>query len=217
MLQSTQSAYFRLSVFFCFLLAFSTGIFLLAFGKTHSFVLINGTYNPQLDYFFQYVTLLGDGLIYIPVLLYCLVKNRSFFLPVILVIIICTLLTHLLKRVVFPDALRPISLEVEKVVIHKIEGVPLHRLHSFPSGHTSTAFSLALLLVTVMRRKIWAFVLPLIAFLVGYSRVYLAQHFVTDVFAGMLVGIVSTFLTLWIYRAIVNKRAAREKGTAAAS
>jgi membrane-associated phospholipid phosphatase len=43
------------------------------------------------------------------------------------------------------------------------------------------------------------YVFPIIAFLVGYSRVYLAQHFLTDVLAGMIVGIISTWLSLWIY------------------
>jgi membrane-associated phospholipid phosphatase len=143
--------------------------------------------------------------------LYCLLLNRRFLVPVIAGIVICTVLTHFLKRVVFPDELRPISLEVEKVLIHKIEGVPVHRQHSFPSGHTSTAFTVALLLAAIMKRKIWSYILPMVAFLVGYSRVYLAQHFVTDVTVGMLVGILSAFLSLMIYDVYV-KRQAQKKG-----
>ncbi len=77
----------------------------------------------------------------------------------------------------------------------------MRRMHSFPSGHTSTAFTMALLLSSVMKKKIWAFVLPVIAFFVGYSRVYLAQHFATDVCAGMVIGIVSAYLSLLIYDA----------------
>lgn len=199
MLQSKQYAHFRTAAFFCLFLVLVTGIFLFAYGKQHSFIIINGAYNPELDYFFQYITFLGDGIIYIPIVLYCLLYNRKFIVPVIFCIIICTIITHFLKRVVFPGELRPVSLEAKHVIIHHITGVPLNRLHSFPSGHTGTAFSMALLLVTIMKRRIWAFVIPLIAFLVGYSRVYLAQHFVSDVFAGMFVGIVSTYLTLIAY------------------
>src|SRR5687768_17370105 len=163
----------------------AAGMFLYVYGKTNSFILINGTYNKEMDQFFRYVTVLGDGLIYVPLVVYCILFNRKFLLPVIFAIIICTFLTHFLKRVVFPNELRPVSLEIEKVIIHKVEGVPMNKRHSFPSGHTSTAFTLALMLVHTLRRKIWAFVLPLIALMVGYSRVYLAQHFVTDVMAGM--------------------------------
>jgi membrane-associated phospholipid phosphatase len=210
-LQSTQYPNFKLAVLFCLLMVFSAALLLFIYGKTHSFILINGHYNPQLDHFFQYVTYLGDGLIYIPILLYALLFNRKFILPIIFAIIICTVLTHVLKRVVFPGELRPVSLEVEKVVIHKIEGVPLHRMHSFPSGHTSTAFSMALLLAAVMRQKIWAIVLPLIAFFVGYSRVYLAQHFVTDVLAGMTIGIVTAYLSLQLYKTYLKKRAQKQQ------
>lgn len=206
----TLHEHFRIAVItsITFIVVFAAFLFL--YGKKDSFVIINGFYNPSLDYFFQYVTYLGDGLIYIPIVLYCLFLNRKFLLPVLAAILICTVLTHFLKRVVFPDELRPVSLEVEKVIIHKIEGVPLHRQHSFPSGHTSTAFTMALLLASIMKRKIWAYILPMIAFLVGYSRVYLAQHFVTDVTVGMLIGIISAYLALLIYDAY-TRRLARQK------
>ncbi|MEO6071561.1 MAG: phosphatase PAP2 family protein [Chitinophagaceae bacterium] len=209
-LQSKQSEHFRIAAIFCFCLAFATGLFLFIYGKTNSFIIINGHYNQPLDFFFQYMTLLGDGLIYIPIVLYCIVLNRRFILPVVFCIIICTLITHFLKRVVFPDELRPISLEMQQIIIHKVKGVPLNRLHSFPSGHTSTAFSMALLLTAIMKRKFWCFVLPLIAFLVGYSRVYLGQHFVTDVFAGMLVGILSAYLSLALYHWYQNKNGKKQ-------
>jgi membrane-associated phospholipid phosphatase len=206
----TLHEHFRIAVItsITFIVVFAAFLFL--YGKKDSFIIINGFYNPSLDHFFQYVTYLGDGLIYIPIVVYCLFLNRRFLVPVLAAIVICTVLTHFLKRVVFPDELRPVSLEVEKVIIHKIEGVPLHRQHSFPSGHTSTAFTMALLLASIMKRKIWAYILPMIAFLVGYSRVYLAQHFVTDVTVGMLVGIVSAYLALLVYDAY-SRRLAQKK------
>ena len=68
---------------------------------------------------------------------------------------------------------------------------------------------MALLLASIMKRKIWAYVLPMIAFLVGYSRVYLAQHFVIDVTVGMIIGIVSAYLSLLIYDAY-NRRLVRK-------
>lgn len=150
------------------------------------------------DVLFRCWTFLGDGLVYIPLLIYCIFFNRNFFVPVIISIVVCTFLTHFLKRVVFPHDLRPISLEAKDFVIHKISGVYINRLNSFPSGHTATAFSTALLLATVLKKKTWAIVLMVIPFLVGYSRVYLAQHFVTDVLAGIVVGIITALVALWL-------------------
>jgi membrane-associated phospholipid phosphatase len=200
LLQSKQSDHFRTAAIFCLFLALCTGAFLFFYGKTHSFVIINGYYNQSLDYFFEYVTYLGDGIIYIPIVIYCLLLNRKFFLPTLFCIAICTAITHLLKQVIFPEQLRPISLEMQHIIIHKVEGVRMNRVHSFPSGHTSTAFSMALLLTSITKRKVWCFVLPIIAFIVAYSRVYLGQHFVTDVFAGMLIGLLSAYLSLVLYQ-----------------
>jgi membrane-associated phospholipid phosphatase len=81
--------------------------------------------------------------------------------------------------------------------------------NSFPSGHTSTAYTLALLLAFLVRRRFAIFLFPLLAFLVGYSRVYLAQHFVTDVLAGTVIGILSSWLALVIYDAYRRKKAAK--------
>ena len=96
-------------------------------------------------------------------------------------------------------------------MIHKVEGVHMNRLHSFPSGHTSTAFSMALLLTSITKRKIWCYVLPMIALFVGYSRVYLGQHFVSDVFAGMLIGILSAYLSLVLYQWYKKRYGKEEK------
>jgi membrane-associated phospholipid phosphatase len=202
LLQSTQSANVRGAVFVSLLLFLITASFLLYYGKTDSFLIINSHYNPAFDLFFRYGTLLGDGMIYIPLVVYCIFFNRSFIIPAVLSIIICLSLTHFLKRVVFPEQLRPISLEAQGLVLHKIKGLHINRVHSFPSGHTATAFATAVLLAAVVRKKSWAVALPVVAFLVGYSRVYLAQHFVRDVLGGIVLGVITALLSLWLYELI---------------
>ena len=123
--------------------------------------------------------------------------KRSYFVAVLAGLIICTLITQFFKKVVFPNDFRPILVLADKVRV--IPGYYINRLHSFPSGHTSTAFTLALLSAYLVKGRFWVYFFPLVAFFVGYSRVYLAQHFVTDVFAGMLTGIISSYLALLIY------------------
>ena len=203
--------HFKIAVLTSLSFALAVLVFLLIYGKQESFIIINGYYHPTLDIFFQYITYLGDGLIYIPIALYCAFYNRKYLVAVIAGVIICTFLSQFLKRVVFADELRPISLEAKNIIIHKIDGIPIHREHSFPSGHTSTAFSMAMLLAAIMKRKLWCVVLPFIAFMVGYSRVYLSQHFVTDVFAGMTIGIITAYLSLLIYEWYIKKQVAKEQ------
>ena len=69
------------------------------------------------------------------------------------------------------------------------------RIHSFPSGHTSSAFALATS-VSIDHPQ-WYVVGPayLYATLVGYSRCYLGVHYPSDVIAGALLGSGSAWLS----------------------
>ena len=204
-LQHEEYKHFKLAIFFSLLLTLIVGVFVAIYGKDKSFLVINGTYSEETDYFFNYVTFLGDGLLWVPLFLYVLIYKRDFFIAVLSALIICTVITHVFKRVIFIDEPRPLRLLQDLA-----RAVPIVKqnnyVNSFPSGHTSTAFTFALLLAFIVRRKFAIYVFPLIAFVVGYSRVYLAQHFVTDVLAGMVVGIISSYLSLVIYEYFRKKK-----------
>jgi membrane-associated phospholipid phosphatase len=69
-------------------------------------------------------------------------------------------------------------------------------VHSFPSGHTVTAFSAGVVITYLAKNKAWGAVLLFAALMVGYSRMYLSQHFFEDVTVGSVVGVLITFLWL---------------------
>ncbi|MGN0182685.1 MAG: phosphatase PAP2 family protein [Candidatus Ornithomonoglobus sp.] len=64
--------------------------------------------------------------------------------------------------------------------------IPTPRDYSFPSGHTLSAFITAFILMYIDRRLGCA-VMP-IAVLIAFSRLYLYVHYPSDVFGGMILG-----------------------------
>lgn len=64
---------------------------------------------------------------------------------------------------------------------------------SFPSGHTTASFA-ASGVVCMMSSKQWGRATVLLASLIAYSRMYLGVHYLSDVLAGMSVGLGSAMI-----------------------
>lgn len=70
---------------------------------------------------------------------------------------------------------------------------------SFPSGHTTASFA-ASGVVCMMSSKQWGRATVLLASLIAYSRMYLGVHYLSDVLAGMSVGLGSAMIVDEIYK-----------------
>jgi membrane-associated phospholipid phosphatase len=69
---------------------------------------------------------------------------------------------------------------------------------AFPSGHTQGAFTgWGYLAARFRRRWLWV-VAPVMAILIGFSRMYLGVHFPQDVLVGACVGVLYLVAWLWI-------------------
>lgn len=68
---------------------------------------------------------------------------------------------------------------------------------SFPSGHSSSTFSVVTVMVWKLREnKILVCLLIAFALLIAFSRIYIGVHYPFDVFIGAVVGIVSGVVVL---------------------
>ncbi|MFH1405496.1 MAG: phosphatase PAP2 family protein [Patescibacteria group bacterium] len=70
---------------------------------------------------------------------------------------------------------------------------------AFPSGHTAVAFALATLVF--LHDKKAGVVVGIFAFFVAWSRIFVGVHFVSDILAGIAVGIVVSFC---VHKLITN-------------
>ena len=90
---------------------------------------------------------------------------------------------------------------------YPLDFFPYRNVHSrsFPSGHTSLAFSMAASLSIECKK--WYIVVPayLWAGTVGYSRIYLGVHYPTDVLGGAATGIGSAYLSHWLNKKLFRK------------
>jgi len=83
--------------------------------------------------------------------------------------------------------------------IHFVKGLYTDMADSFPSGHTVTAFSTAVVLTYLLKNKNWSILFLVMAIMVGYSRMYLSEHFFEDVTAGSVLGVLLTvFWITWL-------------------
>ena len=76
--------------------------------------------------------------------------------------------------------------------------------NSFPSGHTTSAFALATVFAVYFKRKYLSVLLLAAAALVGYSRIYLAQHFPADVLGGAFTGILFATLSIVLLNSTIK-------------
>ena len=76
------------------------------------------------------------------------------------------------------------------------------RFYSFPSGHTTASF--AMVGVALMRCKVITFMpILMLAMLIAFSRIYLRVHYLTDVIAGMILGLTCGICSVLIFNTVV--------------
>ncbi|MGP8215420.1 MAG: phosphatase PAP2 family protein [Bacteroidia bacterium] len=193
-----------------FLLAATVCI--MQWGKIDCSLFINGHNSLITDFFFKYWTNVGLGYLIIPVaLVLAFVRFRYMIMAVV-----CFLLTFMINdSIKFAlNAPRPsVVYEQLNLSYYHVPGVDIYSWDSFPSGHTAISFGLFCLLALISSKSFYKLLFFICAFLIGYSRIYLAEHFITDVVAASAIGVgcaISTYKMLSNWKTL-NKFAGIDK------
>ena len=183
--------------------------FLANYGKAKSFILLNPYHSKWLDVFFSKFTFLGDGLfvVILAVILFFTSKTQRSSILILISYIISGLLAQLLKHSF--NAPRPKMFFNSNTYKHFIDGVSISNYESFPSGHTTSAFALAFILAHSTSKKSFQIILLFLAIAAGYSRIYLGQHFLTDVLFGSFLGTFISALTIFISNKVAYRKPLR--------
>lgn len=198
---------------------------LLSYPKGELHILLNSHHTPFGDVFFRCYSTLAEWPLYVLAFVPLLFHRRMWTALFAASEIVAAITVQIIKGVW--NMPRPMAFFNDEIAnfLPVVEGVHLHHHHSFPSGHTSTFFVFftccALILIKETRRQgeqgdkasqktakkrlfsvLSLVVIVLLAALGGYSRIYLSQHFLIDVFVGSIIG---TTVTCLVFRYFVKK------------
>lgn len=168
----------------------------LVYTKSEIYFAVNAHYNQFADWIAPYVTDVGNGWTAVAIAALLTLFNYRKALIVASSYAVTSLSAQIIKYIF--DAPRPLLYFKDQVDrIHLVKGVEMLHVHSFPSGHTVSIFTLGVIFTYWSKNKAWGPVFLLIAVMVGYSRMYLSQHFFEDVTAGSAIGTILT--VIWLY------------------
>ena len=150
----------------------------------------------------KFVTFLGNGgwfWILCAVVLLAVPKTRKTGYAAVLSLIFGVIVTNLLLKNIVARP-RPFA-EIEALI--PLIAKPTD--FSFPSGHTTASFAVALVMLRMLPKKIGIPAVVLAA-LVAFSRLYLGVHYPTDVLVAFLVALMGSTVAVWIVRTKMGNR-----------
>lgn len=177
--------------------------------KVEAHLFVNQFHNSVLDNLFYYSTFLGDGIFVVITIIIAAFFNVRLAILILASYALSAGITQGLKHWVFNEWMRPAGILETYDKLHQLYIVPkveLNYHYSFPSGHSTSAFSLFFSLSIFTPKKFIQFILFFLAVLAAYSRVYLSQHFFIDIYAGSFIGTVCSLLLYHFGVAKINDK-----------
>jgi membrane-associated phospholipid phosphatase len=160
---------------------------------------VNNWHTPFLDATMIWLTNAGDGIFLTAAGAVLILVKRKWWLVVITCLTVPSIITQLLKHTIFSEVHRPSVLMQQIPDLYYVKGVVMNQFNSFPSGHSTAAFSLYTLLALMIPHKQSGWIWAVLAATIALSRVYLLQHFWADIMAGSFIGLTTcTLLYAWL-------------------
>lgn len=162
-------------------------------GELDLLVKLNSWHSPVADAFMFMISNVPAWTPMVAVLLWFIFYRRPWqegvllLLSVGICILICDRLSSGLAKP-YCARLRPSHIEELKGILHLVYNYKGH-IYGFFSGHASNFFAVATLLSLIIRSRRFTLLLYGIVSLVAYSRLYLGVHAITDILAGVAIGI----------------------------
>ncbi|SHK60650.1 phosphatase PAP2 family protein [Xylanibacter ruminicola] len=198
-------------------------VLLCMYPKPELHMMLNAHHTGFQDVFFKYYSVLAEWPLYVLMLLIpLLLKKRELILYFAMSELASGAAVQILKHAF--HAARPIVLfeSYPDMLLPLVQGVEMRHSNSFPSGHTSTFFVFftccAILLAyhylhaarqrnarTFVAFSLGSLVLLAMAALGGYSRIYLSQHFLSDVCVGSIIGFTMPWVVFYYSREKIMK------------
>lgn len=190
---------------------------LYTYPKLELHMMLNSWHTDAEDTFFKYYSMLAEGPLYVLALLPIFWKKIEITILFALSELLGGGFLQILKHTFSFE--RPVSAfeHCQEMMLPLVQGVDMHHTNSFPSGHASTFFVFftccALFLAYYYQQNdkqinhtkwfmINASMLLLLALaaLGAYSRIYLSQHFLSDVCMGSIIGFITPCLIFYFGR-----------------
>ncbi len=170
----------------------------LLFTKDEIYFAVNTRHTDFLDSIEPYITDLGNGWTIVALAALLTLYNYRIAFLMVTTFLVTSLAVQVVKF--FFDAPRP-KLYFKDLLskLYFVKGVDILSHDSFPSGHTLTAFATGVLVTYLVKNKSWGILLVFYGAMVGFSRMYLSEHFFEDVIGGSVLGVfLAVFWISWI-------------------
>lgn len=172
-------------------------------GELDLLVWLNSLHTPTLDAFMYMISNVPAWIPVVLVLLWYLFYRRPWqegvllLLAVGICILICDRLSSGIAKPYFAR-LRPTHIEEIRDLLHIVydyRGRPF----GFFSGHASNFFAVGTLLSLIVGNRRFSILVYILVSLVAYSRLYMAVHAITDILAGVAIGLCVGYLVYKLY------------------